>query len=151
MFCTQTCKIVNNICHNISKSDCHGQPPDHISNAMRQLVDRVIKTHPSISEITERHTVMLGKENPDVKSVAYQMFEDGVINWGRVITLLAFGELLSHHCERRKILGCVEAISNAIAIFIFDKLALWIIDNGGWEFCLSIHQTYESQSLWNGL
>ncbi|XP_006888308.1 PREDICTED: bcl-2-related protein A1 [Elephantulus edwardii] len=63
-------------------------------------------------------------------------FEDGIINWGRIVTIFAFGGVLIKKLLRERINPDVDTykeISYFVAEFITNNTADWIKQNGGWE------------------
>ncbi|XP_036592735.1 bcl-2-related protein A1 [Trichosurus vulpecula] len=69
-------------------------------------------------------------------SVMEKEFEDGIINWGRIVTIFAFGGILVKKLLRHRApltMGTREEISYFIAEFIMNNIAEWIRQNGGWE------------------
>ncbi|XP_004480727.1 bcl-2-related protein A1 [Dasypus novemcinctus] len=63
-------------------------------------------------------------------------FEDGIINWGRIVTIFAFGGILIKKLLRERIAPDVDTykeISYFVAQFITENTAEWIRQNGGWE------------------
>ncbi|XP_028358221.1 bcl-2-related protein A1 [Phyllostomus discolor] len=70
------------------------------------------------------------------RAVMQKEFEDGVVNWGRIVTVFAFEGILV-----KKLLGAQGAadedayqeISDFVAEFITKHTGEWIRQNGGWE------------------
>ncbi|KAM4831904.1 bcl-2-related protein A1 [Urocitellus parryii] len=63
-------------------------------------------------------------------------FEDGIMNWGRIVTIFAFGGVLVKKLLRERIAPAVdsdEEISYFVAEFIMNNAGEWIRQNGGWE------------------
>ncbi|KAM9183407.1 bcl-2-related protein A1 [Dugong dugon] len=63
-------------------------------------------------------------------------FEDGIINWGRIVTIFAFGGILIKKLLREQIVPDMytyKEISFFVAEFIVKNTAEWIRQNGGWE------------------
>ncbi|XP_032956154.1 bcl-2-related protein A1 isoform X1 [Rhinolophus ferrumequinum] len=63
-------------------------------------------------------------------------FEDGVINWGRIVTIFAFEGILIKKLLREQITPDVDTykdISYFVADFITEHTGEWIRQNGGWE------------------
>ncbi|XP_037689185.1 bcl-2-related protein A1 [Choloepus didactylus] len=63
-------------------------------------------------------------------------FEDGIINWGRIVTIFAFGGILIKKLLRERMAPDVDTykqISFFVAQFIMENTAEWIRQNGGWE------------------
>lgn len=61
-------------------------------------------------------------------------FEDGIINWGRIVTVFAFEGILSKKLLRERISPDVDAsrVSYFVAEFITTNMREWIRQNGGW-------------------
>ncbi|KAL4692312.1 hypothetical protein H8959_016122 [Pygathrix nigripes] len=63
-------------------------------------------------------------------------FEDGIINWGRIVTIFAFEGILIKKLLRQRIAPDVDTykeISYFVAEFIMNNTGEWIRQNGGWE------------------
>uniref|UniRef100_A0A8C5L8K1 Bcl-2-related protein A1 n=2 Tax=Jaculus jaculus TaxID=51337 RepID=A0A8C5L8K1_JACJA len=63
-------------------------------------------------------------------------FEDGIINWGRIVTIFAFGGVLLKKLPRQQTdldVDTNEQISSFVAEFITNNTGEWIRQNGGWE------------------
>ena len=68
-------------------------------------------------------------------------FEDGIVNWGRIVTIFAFEGILS-----KKLLGkCIASdmdmckdISYFVAEFITENTGEWIKQNGGWVCVMEV-------------
>uniref|UniRef100_A0A8D1KPD1 Bcl-2-related protein A1 n=1 Tax=Sus scrofa TaxID=9823 RepID=A0A8D1KPD1_PIG len=63
-------------------------------------------------------------------------FEDGIINWGRIVTIFAFEGILMKKLLRKRIAPDVDTykeISYFVAEFITKNTGEWIRQNGGWE------------------
>ncbi|XP_054444852.1 bcl-2-related protein A1 [Pteronotus mesoamericanus] len=70
--------------------------------------------------------------------VMQKEFEDGVINWGRIVTIFAFEGVLIKKLLRDQIASDVDTykckeISHFVAEFITKNTGEWIRQNGGWE------------------
>lgn len=63
----------------------------------------------------------------------FRLFRDGVIHWGRVITLLCFGYRMAVNVIQSGIRGFFAKIVGYVCKFIMtEKIAKWIADQGGW-------------------
>ncbi|XP_012607685.2 bcl-2-related protein A1 [Microcebus murinus] len=68
--------------------------------------------------------------------VMEQEFGDGVVNWGRVVTVFAFGGVLTKRLLRERAAldpDACKQISHLIAEFVVSHTGEWIRQNGGWE------------------
>uniref|UniRef100_A0A8C2UN30 Bcl-2-related protein A1 n=2 Tax=Chinchilla lanigera TaxID=34839 RepID=A0A8C2UN30_CHILA len=63
-------------------------------------------------------------------------FEDGIINWGRIVTIFAFGGVILKKLPREPLAPDVDTyreISHFVAEFVVNHTGDWIRQNGGWE------------------
>jgi len=66
------------------------------------------------------------------------LFSDGVVNWGRVVALLAFSGALAAQCVEKEMPFLVSHVIDWTTAYISTNLASWIHDNGGWVSRLCI-------------
>lgn len=71
--------------------------------------------------------------------VAAQIFNDGVVNWGRIVTLFYFGYKLAVQVINE--IPLIKMIVQWLVEFIKDRLAKWIFEQGGWESVLEYFQS----------
>lgn len=68
-----------------------------------------------------------------VNSVAREIYSDGLLNWGRLVSLVAFGAaLLGVSKASRPEPDWVREIGFSIAAYMTDNHMDWFVDNGGW-------------------
>ncbi|XP_077176295.1 induced myeloid leukemia cell differentiation protein Mcl-1 [Paroedura picta] len=79
------------------------------------------------------------KDKDDLKSiseVATHVFSDGVTNWGRILTLIAFGGFVARHLktinQESNIVPLAEIITD---VLVKDKRE-WLVSHNGWEGCV---------------
>lgn len=69
-------------------------------------------------------------------------FEDGIINWGRIVTIFAFGGVLLKKLPQEQIaldVGAYKQVSSFVAEFIMNNTGEWIRQNGGWVCVMTIY------------
>ena len=74
-------------------------------------------------------------------------FEDGIINWGRIVTIFAFGGVLLKKLPQEQIALDVDAykqVSRFVAEFIMNNTGEWIRQNGGWVCVMTFFYIYIS-------
>lgn len=110
----------------------------------RRAPDRFCKTmRKTVKEVSDRHDIALKAMVNKLKvddtnafktfvSVADEIFEDGQINWGRVIIVYAFGARLGAHLKQIRP-GYEDKIALYVGKYVANKLGRWILDNGGWN------------------
>jgi len=62
----------------------------------------------------------------------HSLFSDGIINWGRVVALLAFSGSVAAQCVEKEMPFLVDSVIDWTTTYISTNLASWIHDNGGW-------------------
>lgn len=96
----------------------------------------------TVRELSNRHDIafkgMVNKLKitetnafPTFVSVVDEIFEDGQINWGRIVAVYTFAVRLAQHCKD-SCPDCDERISLYAGKYVANKLGRWILDNGGW-------------------
>lgn len=63
-------------------------------------------------------------------SVASQIFQDGTINWGRIVTLFYFAYKLAVQVLNQ--LPLIDIVIGWVTKFVAEKLSSWIWNRGGW-------------------
>lgn len=96
----------------------------------------------TVKEMSDRHNIafksMVQKLNVNdtnafstFVSVADEIFEDGTINWGRIVAVYTFASRLAVHCQKHSP-DSEERIALYAGKYVASKLGRWILDNGGW-------------------
>ncbi|XP_019212113.1 induced myeloid leukemia cell differentiation protein Mcl-1 homolog [Oreochromis niloticus] len=95
-------------------------------------------------------------EVPMVTGVAHALFSDGIINWGRVVSLVAYGTVLLRASKSTLGPECAYEIGVSIAAYITDNHMDWLVGSDGWDGFVHtfdrVHQrpwlsTYEFEGL----
>lgn len=67
-----------------------------------------------------------------ISSVAKNIFADGVSNWGRIASLVAFGAVVAQHMKDNGRTDCVEQVAQQISQYLLTDRRDWLIQNNGW-------------------
>lgn len=66
-------------------------------------------------------------------NVVNEIFKDKQYNWGRIVSVYAFGGRLAQYAVENNICDSdIEFIGDFVGRFVADKLGWWIEVNGGW-------------------
>ncbi|KAK1788975.1 hypothetical protein P4O66_015893 [Electrophorus voltai] len=82
-----------------------------------------------------------------VSTVAKSMFSDGMTNWGRVASLVAFGAVL---CESLKESGrdhCVDTVAHRISSYLTTYQHEWLLNNKSWDGFKEFFQVEDPESV----
>ncbi|XP_038074028.1 bcl-2-related protein A1-like [Patiria miniata] len=114
-----------------------GRPPCKYSETLRRVG----------REVEERYAISLnglvnnlqydpkkhgaGKELFSVSLNA--MFEEGAVNWGRVVMVYVFAARLAKYCEENGNSEYVDEVVEVCGDYVSEKLTPWIMKQGGWD------------------
>jgi len=128
------------------------KPPNKFCKTMRRTV----------KELSSRHDIafkgMVNKLNLDSNNtfqtfvnVADEIFDDGQINWGRIVAVYAFASRLAAKESDKS--DFAKKISLFVGKYVANKLGKWILDNGGWEAFSDYFpdQGEIEDTMWKGL
>lgn len=67
-----------------------------------------------------------------ISSVAKSIFADGVVNWGRIASLVAFGAVVAQYMKDNGRRDCVDQVAQEISEYLLRDRRDWLIKNNGW-------------------
>lgn len=73
-----------------------------------------------------------GDDMSFISDVAEQTFSDGITNWGRIASLLAFGAAVARHQKQEGQEECVEAVAQKMSSYLLTEKKDWLIKNNAW-------------------
>ncbi|XP_042296154.1 induced myeloid leukemia cell differentiation protein Mcl-1 [Sceloporus undulatus] len=106
---------------------------------------RALETLRRVGEsILERHQVafqgmlrkMEIKKEEDLKSiseVATEVFRDGIINWGRIVTLISFGAFVAKHLKSINQENGINTLIEIITDVLVTDKREWLVKHDAWE------------------
>lgn len=149
----------------------------NLETETRELLGQFYRCHMGLSVKPGRHRALLSLQRVTEKvlrnhSIAYNgmvqglfeqtdgldtmssvlggVFSDGVVNWGRIATVLALGAVV---CERRKqvcveenVEECVDVIASRISSFVSTELRHWFINNNSWDGFVDFFRVEDPES-----
>lgn len=68
----------------------------------------------------------------NISAVAKNLFEDGTTNWGRIVSLVAFGVVVSRYLKEKSRENCVELVAEEIATYLLTDQKEWLVENACW-------------------
>ncbi|KAM8825568.1 apoptosis regulator BAX-like isoform 1-T1 [Synchiropus picturatus] len=111
-----------------------------IALCLRKIGDEM-DGHPDVQRLQQK-ILQLTKDS--FMSIAYEVFSDGIFNWGRVVTLFLFASAIVLRAVARKSFDLIQEIVGWTLEVIKKRVLGWIRRQGGWEACLS----YVNKSNW---
>ncbi|XP_050402208.1 bcl-2-like protein 2 [Patella vulgata] len=136
-----------------------------IVDESKKATNRYCKTmRRTVKELSERHDLsfkgMVNKLKVEETSpfqtfvsVADEIFDDGQINWGRIVAVYAFAARLSKYCREKDLNEFPAKVSLFVGKYVGSKLGKWILDNGGWDAFAEYFpdQGEVEEKMWKGL
>ncbi|KAH3720359.1 hypothetical protein DPMN_063256 [Dreissena polymorpha] len=123
--------------HNLQWRGCPPLALDVINKVhltMRNLADEFEKKYEEeFTDMVQQLHVTVDLAYETFLAVAEELFKEGIINWGRVVALFAFGGSLAVECMVKEMEHLVDSIYEWVSTYVQDKLSHWITDNGGWN------------------
>ncbi|KAM9780090.1 apoptosis regulator BAX-like [Neosynchiropus ocellatus] len=104
-----------------------------IAECIRKIGDEM-DSHPEVQRL-QQEVIQLTKES--FIRVAFEVFSDGIFNWGRVVTLFLFASAAVLRAVAGNCFSIIKDIVRWTLEFIKNHVLDWIRRQGGWEACLS--------------
>lgn len=107
-----------------------------VAHVIRDIGDR-LSNDTSLNTLISQVSVTKDTAFDTFLQVGAQIFNDGIVNWGRIVTLFYFGYKLAVQVINQ--IPLIKMIIQWVCQFIKDRLAKWIFEQGGWvRFCVSV-------------
>lgn len=118
----------------LSVSRCNRSQSKYFST-MKRVVEDVIEKHRIAYNgmISKLALDSRGDDMSFITSVAKSIFNDGKSNWGRIVSLVAFGGVVCQHLKNKGQEHCVELVGNEISSFLLCDQRQWLVNNNSWE------------------
>lgn len=142
----------------------------------RQLIERFLREHTGLSkcqwneskalstmkrvvdDMLEKHRFayngMISKLSLDdrgdnasfVGAVAKSLFSDGTTNWGRVVSLVAFGAVVSQYLKDSGRANCVDLVAQEISAYLLADQREWLVKNNSWDGFVEFFRVSDPES-----
>ena len=115
-------------------------PPSEHCRTMRRTTDELTEKHRIVFNSiikrldfpTQEQDGILQKIRHDIFTVADEMLSDKRMNWGRVVSLYAFGGMIAKHFADNGLTAYVDVCGQCIGDYASERLARWMHSEGGW-------------------
>ncbi|XP_022785719.1 apoptosis regulator BAX-like [Stylophora pistillata] len=101
-----------------------------VAHVIRDIGDR-LSNDTTLNSLISQVVVSKDTAFDTFLQVGAQIFSDGKVNWGRIVTLFYFGYKLALQVIKQ--IPLIKMIIGWVCEFIKDRLAKWIFEQGGWE------------------
>ncbi|KAM7028957.1 induced myeloid leukemia cell differentiation protein Mcl-1 [Acridotheres tristis] len=101
---------------------------------LRRVGDGVMEKHElAFQGMLRKLEIQQEEDLQSVVEVAAHLFSDGVTNWGRVVTLIAFGAFVAKHLKSIKQEQNISSLAGIITDALVSSKRQWLESQGGWE------------------
>uniref|UniRef100_A0A4W3H3E3 Bcl-2 Bcl-2 homology region 1-3 domain-containing protein n=1 Tax=Callorhinchus milii TaxID=7868 RepID=A0A4W3H3E3_CALMI len=79
------------------------------------------------------HLNISGKRDLNaIKKVGTEMFSDGEMNWGRVVSFIAFGAVMGEHLAKLQLDDLIDLMAEEITQYLTQQKREWLQKHNGW-------------------
>ncbi|XP_059424002.1 induced myeloid leukemia cell differentiation protein Mcl-1b [Carassius carassius] len=106
-----------------------------VLSTMKRVVDSLVVKHELAYKgmIARLNVEQKGEDVSFVKTVATELFSDGITNWGRIASLLTFGALVCKFQNDRGLSKCVTLVGEEISSYLLTDQQNWLLKNKAWD------------------
>ncbi|KAL7887445.1 hypothetical protein AOLI_G00051660 [Acnodon oligacanthus] len=106
-----------------------------VVQAMRRVVDGLVVKHELVYKgmLTRLGMEDRGDDMHIIRTVAKELFSDGITNWGRIASLLAFGAVVCRHQNQMGRGHCVSLVGQEISSYLLSDQKDWLLKNKAWD------------------
>ncbi|RXN22472.1 induced myeloid leukemia cell differentiation Mcl-1-like protein [Labeo rohita] len=126
-----------------------GRKHHHALPTMKRLVDDILVKH-RIAYKGMLQRLELDSQPDDmsiVGSIAKTMFKDDTTNWGRIVSLVAFGAAACSQLRELKRDRCVEMVAEQISSYLISEQHNWLLNNKGWQGFVEFFHVEDMESV----
>ena len=143
----------------------HSKAPNRYCNTLRRTVKQLSDRHDLVfNKMMERLNPDENCAFPEFVVIADTIFDDGHVNWGRIVAVYALAARLSKHyidnnshitseSNYRKRVHYQKNIAVFVGKYISNKLGHWIVYNGGWDSFVEYFPVQDEfdKPMWKGV
>ncbi|XP_036440183.1 induced myeloid leukemia cell differentiation protein Mcl-1b [Colossoma macropomum] len=106
-----------------------------VVQTMRRVVDGLVVKHELVYKgmLTRLGMEDRGDDMHIIRTVAKELFSDGITNWGRIASLLAFGAVVCQHQNQMGRGHCVSLVGQEISSYLLLDQKDWLLKNKAWD------------------
>uniref|UniRef100_A0A8C1Y6A5 MCL1 apoptosis regulator, BCL2 family member b n=1 Tax=Cyprinus carpio TaxID=7962 RepID=A0A8C1Y6A5_CYPCA len=106
-----------------------------VLETMNRVVESLVVKHELAYKgmIARLNLEQKGEDVSFVKTVATELFSDGITNWGRIASLLTFGAMVCKHQKDKGLTNCVSLVGKEISNYLLTAQRDWLLKNKAWD------------------
>ncbi|XP_016399306.1 induced myeloid leukemia cell differentiation protein Mcl-1 homolog [Sinocyclocheilus rhinocerous] len=102
---------------------------------MNRVVESLVVKHELAYKgmIARLNLEQKGEDVSFVKTVATELFSDGITNWGRIASLLTLGAMVCKHQNDKGLSKCASLVGKEISSYLLITQRDWLLKNNAWD------------------
>uniref|UniRef100_A0A8C5PZP2 Bcl-2 Bcl-2 homology region 1-3 domain-containing protein n=1 Tax=Leptobrachium leishanense TaxID=445787 RepID=A0A8C5PZP2_9ANUR len=115
------------------------RPNTTLQILLRVARDTIESNHECFYNALDRLDIERPEHLHKLSRVTFELFGDGVTNWGRVATLLSFCALVARHLKNLGMDDSIFMMADGIARFLTVTKRYWFLENRGWDGFVAVY------------
>ncbi|MEE6503044.1 hypothetical protein FKM82_004724 [Ascaphus truei] len=103
-------------------------PPCLAARTLRRVAGEMLSLHRSFYDSCDQ---LSGDPRTILRAVSARIPDDGGLNWGRVVSLIAFAGVLAQNGGPKA--GTPQELAEVLSAFLVGEHRVWLQNNGGWD------------------
>ena len=109
------------------------KPTSTHAETLKRTMDEVSTRHKLVfSNMAQKLEISKDNLEDVFINVVEEMFTDNQLNWGRIVTIYAFGGHIARYCKRSGMVDLLPRLIQVLSEYTTRRLGPWIDHEGGW-------------------
>ena len=109
------------------------KPTSTHAETLKRTMDEVSTRHKLVfSNMAQKLEISKDNLEDVFINVVAEMFTDNQLNWGRIVTIYAFGGHIARYCKRSGMVELLPRLIKVLSDYITRRFGPWIDHKGGW-------------------
>ncbi|XP_067878739.1 induced myeloid leukemia cell differentiation protein Mcl-1 homolog [Heterodontus francisci] len=118
------------------------------AETLQRIGDRLIEKHgTAFTGMISRLNISERSDLGTIPQVATEMFRDGEVNWGRVVSFIAFGAVIGDHMKKIQREDRIDEVAAQVTQYLIEQKREWLVTHNGWDgFTKFFHENNAEES-----
>ncbi|KAM4662425.1 induced myeloid leukemia cell differentiation protein Mcl-1 [Discoglossus pictus] len=101
---------------------------------LRRVAREVIEKHQiAFQGMLQKLTIRNSEDLQKLSDLPSMVFNDGITNWGRIVTLISFGAFVAKYLKSIHLEDCIAQLAENFTDFLMSNKRDWIVQQKGWD------------------
>eukprot|EP00062_Callorhinchus_milii_P026671 gi/632989062/ref/XP_007883445.1/ PREDICTED: induced myeloid leukemia cell differentiation protein Mcl-1 homolog [Callorhinchus milii] len=107
---------------------------DRAAGTLKSMGRKVIDKHRAVfTGIVNRLNISDRGDLNAIEKVGTEMFSDGEMNWGRVVSFIAFGAVMGERLADMQMQDLIDLVAEEITQYLTQQKREWLQKHNGWD------------------